>query len=139
MIPSKLFRALGEGRNQWSGPHPGSALVPSSCQSHLLMNHREPNAQAVFLGMKINTLVKEFILLPGLGNMGISNASHGFIASCLPNLHTTVFLCFCEIQRERSYFLNFSFHYVNICEQINCECGFHPFPCLGPHISFPTH
>lgn len=34
------------GDNQWSSPHPWSALlVPSSCKNHLLMNHPEPNTQ----------------------------------------------------------------------------------------------
>lgn len=126
------------GDNQWSSPHPWSALlVPSSCKNHLLIIH--PNTQD-YISRNENQYPCQWVYsFAGLENIGIPDSSHSFIAPCLPNPHTTVSLCLCPIQRERSYFLNFSRYYVNICEQINCECGFHLFPFPGPHISLPTH
>lgn len=69
------------------------------------------------------------------GEHAIPKSSHTRFAPGFSYTHTTLFVS----GQERSSFLNFSFYYVNICEQINCECGFHAVPCLGPHISFPTH
>lgn len=87
------LKGIGRGEKSMSGLRgliQDQALVPSSCKSHLLMIHQEPNALVCVLGIKINTFVNELILSPGLINMGIPNSSPSCIAPCLPNPHTTV-------------------------------------------------
>jgi hypothetical protein len=85
--------------------------------------------------MKINTLVNELFLLLGAGNMGFPVLLRVPLAPAFTNPIQLPFFVSCQIQREISDFLNFNFYYVNICEQVNCGCGFHPILCLGtPHF-----
>lgn len=109
-------------------------LVHSSCTSPLLTVHQELHTLDCFWDGKSIPLSMSCFSSQSWQN-AIPTSSHSLFAPGFPNTHTTFFVS----GQERSRFLNFSFYYVNICEQINCECGFHAVPCLGPHISFPTH
>lgn len=142
MILPQLFRVLGEGRNQWLGLGVlilDQALVPSSCKSHLVMIHQEPNALVCDPENKNQYLCRWVYSLTRADEHGYSQFFSGSLPPASPTPTQLFFFVSAQIQRERNYFLNFSFYYVNICEQINCECGFHLFPCSGSHISHPTH
>ena len=142
MIPPQLFRVLGEGRNQWMVLGVlilDQALVPSSCKSHLVMIHQESNALVCVPENKNQYPCQWVYSLAKADEHGYSQFFSEFHCPLPPTPTQPFFFVSSQIQRERNYFLNFSLYYVNICEQINCECGFHLFPCLGPHISLPTH
>ena len=142
MIPPQPFRVPGEGEiNGWALE--SSSRIKSSFLPHVkitcwwFIKSQMPTSK--FLEIKINTLVNEFILLSGLINRILSILLWVSLPLTFPTPTQLFFFVSSQIQRERNYFLNFSFYYVNICEQINCECGFHPSACLGPHILLPTH
>lgn len=136
------LKGIGRGEKSMSGLRgliQDQALVPSSRKSHLLMIHQEPNALVCVLGIKINTLVNECILSPGLINMSIPNSSPSFIAPCLPNPHTTVVLCLLSNTKRRKLLLKFR---LLLCEHLWANklwMWFSSLSLLGTHISLPTH
>lgn len=140
IIPSQLFRVLGGGSNQWSGLWgliQDQDLVPSLCKSHLLMIHQNPNALVSVFGNE-NQYSCQWILFScqAWWTWVFPILLRVTLPLAFPTPTQLFFFVSCQIQRERNCFLNFAFYYVNICEQINCECGFHLFPCLGPTFHF---